>query len=194
MALTFPALALQMSTDDPMFWIMVIVALSFVVIAVAMLVIATMVGRVTKALGRLEERVEPLVGKVSALSEQGQLLAAQGKEIAAQVSQMSGHLATASLHFSESAAIVRDEVRDLKQLVGLTTETAREKVALVSRTIDHTNQQLLSTTSFVQTKIVEPAREISAIMAGLKRGLEVFVAPSPKPINQSYGDDEMFIG
>lgn len=192
--MAFLLLALQMKTNDPMFWIMVIVAISFVVIAIAMLVIATMVGRVTKALNRLEERVEPLVEKVSGLSEQGRLIAVQGQEIAAQVSQMSGHLSTASLHLSESAAIVKDEMRDLKQLVGMTTETAREKVALVSRTIDQTNQQLLSTTSFVQTKIVEPAREISAIMAGLKRGLEVFAAPSPKPINQSYGDDELFIG
>lgn len=192
--MAFLLLALQMKTNDPMFWIMVIVALSFVVIAIAMLVIATMVGRVTKALNRLEERVEPLVEKVSGLSEQGRLIAVQGQEIAAQVSQMSSHLSTASLHLSESAAIVKDEMRELKQLVGMTTETAREKVALVSRTIDQTNQQLLSTTSFVQTRIVEPAREISAIMAGLKRGLEVFVAPSPKPINQSYGDDELFIG
>jgi uncharacterized protein YoxC len=190
----FLLLALQMKTNDPMFWIMVIVAISFVVIAIAMLVIATMVGRVTKALNRLEERVEPLVEKVSGLSEQGRMIAVQGQEIAAQVSQMSGHLSTASLHLSESAAIVKDEMRELKQLVGMTAETAREKVALVGRTIDQTNQQLLSTTSFVQTKIVEPAREISAIMAGLKRGLEVFVAPSPKPINQSYGDDELFIG
>ena len=38
------------------------------------------------------------------------------------------------------------------------------------------------------------AREIAAIMAGFRRGLEVLVAPVPKPINQTYGEDEMFIG
>jgi hypothetical protein len=31
-------------------------------------------------------------------------------------------------------------------------------------------------------------------MAGFRRGLEVLVAPTPKPINQIYGEDEMFIG
>jgi hypothetical protein len=46
----------------------------------------------------------------------------------------------------------------------------------------------------VQSKVIEPAREIAAIMAGLRRGLEVLVAPMPKPINQTYGEDEMFIG
>jgi hypothetical protein len=64
----------------------------------------------------------------------------------------------------------------------------------VSRTIERTNQQVVSTTDFIQTKVIEPARELAAIMAGFRRGLEVLVAPVPKPINQTYSEDEMFIG
>lgn len=187
-------IALQTRASDPLIWILVIVAISFVVIAAAMVFMAMMLSRVTRTLGRLEERVEPLVERVTALGEQGRLLAVQGREIAGQLNQMSGYLSTASQHLSESTAIIKDEVRELKQLIGYTAETAREKVALVGRTVDETNRQLSATTAFVQHKIVEPAREISAIMAGLKRGLQVFTAPPPKPINQSYGDDELFIG
>lgn len=187
-------LALQMSTNDPMFWVMVVVALSFLVIAIAMIVIARTVGRVVATVQRLEERVEPLMQKVTALSEQGKAIAAQGQEIAEQFTVMSGHLSTATLHFSESAALIKDEVRELKLLVGETAVTARDKVALVSRTIDQTHQQVVTTTEFIQTKVIQPARELAAIMAGLKRGLEVLLAPAPKPINQTYGDEEMFIG
>ena len=32
------------------------------------------------------------------------------------------------------------------------------------------------------------------VIAGFRRALEVLLAPSPKPINQTYGDEEMFIG
>ena len=71
---------------------------------------------------------------------------------------------------------------------------ARNKVELVSNTIDRTHGQVVSTTDFIQRKVVEPARELAAIMSGFRRGLEVLVAPIPKPINQTYGDDEMFIG
>ena len=39
-----------------------------------------------------------------------------------------------------------------------------------------------------------PAREIAAIMAGVRRGLEVLLAPAPKQINESYAEEEMFIG
>ena len=187
-------LALQMSVNDPMFWVMVIVAFSFLVIAIAMIVIARVVSRVVAAVTRLEARVEPLMLKVTALSEQGKEIAVQGKEIAEQFNVMSGHLSTATMHFSESAGLIKEEVRELRYLVSDTAGTARDKVALVSRTIDQTHLQVVTTTEFIQEKIIQPAREVAAVMAGLRRGLEVLLAPSPKPINQTYGDEEMFIG
>lgn len=188
----FPAL--QMSLNDPLFWVMVIIAVSFVVIAIAMIVIARIVSRVVAAVTRLEQRVEPLVAKVTLLSDQGKEIAVQGKEIAEQFNVMTGHLSTATMHLSESAGLIKDEVRELKYLVSETAVTARDKVALVSRTIDQTQEQVTNTTEFIQDKIIQPARELAAIMAGFRRALEVLLGPSPKPINQTYGDEEMFIG
>ena len=189
-----PFLALQMRTDDPAFWVLVIVAVSFVVIAVAMVVIAVVVSRVARAVGNVERRVGPLMERVGALAEQVRVIAVQGKEVAEQVTVMSGHLSTATMYLSESMALVHDEVRDLKEIVGLSTETARAKVEMISRSIDETHGQLVTTTNFITSKIVNPAREIAAIMAGVKRGLEVLLAPAPKQIDQSYGEEEMFIG
>jgi Mn-containing catalase len=128
------------------------------------------------------------------MSEQGKQIAVQGKLIAEQFTAVSGHLSTATLHISESLAIVKSEIGELKQLVSETTVEARDKVELVSRTIDRTQKQVALTTDFITTKVIEPAREVAAIMAGFRRGLEVLVAPMPKPINQTYAEDEMFIG
>ena len=188
------ALLLQMSTNDPMFWIMVIIAVSFVFIAVAMIALAVFVSRAVKTVNRLEEKIEPLLERVNAISEQGKLVAVQGKLIAEQFTAVSGHLSTATLHVSETLAIVKSEISELRALVSDTAVEARDKVELVSRTIDRTQQQVALTTDFVQSKVIEPARELAAIMAGFRRGLEVLVAPMPKPINQTYGEDEMFIG
>src|SRR5215213_7423365 len=188
------AALLQMSTRDPMFWIMVIIAASFLVIAIAMIAIATFVSRAVKSVNRMEEKMEPLLERVTAMSEQGKQIAVQGKLIAEQITAVSGHLATATLHFSESLAIVKSEIGELRALVSETAVEARDKVELVSRTIDRTQKQVALTTDFVQSKVIEPAREIAAIMAGFRRGLEVLVAPMPKPINQTYSEDEMFIG
>jgi uncharacterized protein YoxC len=188
------SLALQMNTTDPMFWVMVVVALSFIVIAVAMVAIAVFVNRAVKSAGRLEDKIEPLIERVTVMTDQGKEIAVQGKLIAEQFSAVSGHLSTATMHFSESLAIIKGEVAELRALVSDTAVEARDKVELVSRTIDRTHKQVALTTDFVQTKVIEPARELAAIMAGFRRGLEVLVAPVPKPINQTYGEDEMFIG
>ena len=186
--------ALQMSTNDPAFWVLVVVAVAFVVIAAAMVSMAVVVSRVVRTVNNLEKRAEPLFERVATLSEQVKLIAAQGKEVAEQVTVMSSHLATATMHFSESAALLKDEVRDLKQLVGYTAVTARDHVDKISRTVNETHRQFSATTFFLHTKLVEPAREIAAIMAGVRRGLEVLVAPTPKRLDQTYGEDEMFIG
>ena len=185
---------LQMSTRDPMFWIMVIIAASFILIAIAMIAIAVFVSRAVKTVNRMEEKMEPLLERVTLMSEQGKQIAVQGKLIAEQFTVVSGHLSTATQHFSESLAMIKGEVAELRSLVSDTAVEARDKVELVSRTIDRTQKQVAMTTDFVQSRVIEPAREIAAIMAGFRRGLEVLVAPMPKPINQTYAEDEMFIG
>jgi hypothetical protein len=187
-------LALQVSTRDPLFWILVVIAASFIVISIAMVALAVFVNRAVKSVGRLEEKMEPLIERTTLISEQGKQIAVQGKLIAEQFHVVSAHLATATMHLSESMAMVKSEVAELKSLVNDTALEARDKVELVSRTIDRTNQQVVSTTDFIQMRVIEPARELAAIMAGFRRGLEVLVAPVPKPINQTYAEDEMFIG
>jgi uncharacterized protein YoxC len=187
-------LALQINTNDPMFWIMVIIAISFLVIAIAMVAMMVFVGRAVGAVNRLEQRMEPLLDRLMALSEQGKHIAVQGRQIAEQFNVVTGHLSMATQHVSDSLAIVKDEVAELKELVSETAVEAKQKVELVSRTIDRTHDQVTNTTNFIEQKVIEPARELAAILAGLRRGLEVLVAPAPKPVNQIYGEEEMFIG
>lgn len=179
-----------MNTSEPIFWIMIasiVIAVSFIVMAVALIAIALIVKKLIGTVDRLEEKVEPLLEKVNAMS-------VQGKEISVQFAEISNNISTATKYFSESAGLIKDEVAEIKQLVGITAHEAKNKVALVSQTIDRTQLQVVTTTDFIQEKVVEPAREIAAIMAGVRKGLEVLFAPSPKRIDRVYTDDEMFIG
>lgn len=179
-----------MAIDNPQFWMMIasmIIAVCFIVMAIALIAIAMTVKKVIKTVNRVEEKVEPLITKVNAIGEQGKLISMQFNEI-------STNLSTATKYFAESAGLVREEVAELKLLVGQTALVARDKVELVSDTIDRTHMQVTSTTDFIQHKVVEPAREIAAIMAGVRKGLEVLFAPAPKQIDRVYADDDMFIG
>jgi hypothetical protein len=179
-----------MNTNDPQFWMMIasmVIAVCFIVMAIALIAIAVIVRRVVATVRRIEERVDPLITKVDAIS-------LQGKEMSVHFTEISANLSTATRHLAESTELIKEEVAELKQLVGETAVTAKDKVELVSRTIDRTQMQVVNTTDFVQQKIVVPAREIAAIMAGIKKGLEVLFAPAPKQIDRAYVDEELFIG
>ena len=179
-----------MNASEPIFWIMIasiVIAVCFIVMAIALVAIALIVKKVIDTVSRVEEKVEPLLSQVNAIS-------VQGKEISVQFTEISTNLSSATKYFSESAGLIREEVAELKQLVGQTAIVARDKVQLVSQTIDRTQMQVATTTDFIQAKVVEPAREIAAVMAGVRKGLEVLFAPTPKQIDRAYTEDELFIG
>lgn len=179
-----------MDTNEPLFWMMlssIIIAVCFIVMAVALVAIAIVVKRVVATVNRVEEKVEPLIEKVNAIS-------VQGEEISRQFSEISANLSTATKYFAESAELIKDEIAELKVLVGHTALVAKEKVDEVSLTIDRTRRQVTTTTDFIQAKVVEPAREIAALMAAVRKALEVLFAPSPKQIDRVYTEEEMFIG
>ncbi|HEV8157576.1 MAG TPA: hypothetical protein VGP58_00985 [Pyrinomonadaceae bacterium] len=179
-----------MNASEPVFWIMIasiVIAVCFIVMAIALVAIALIVKKVIDTVSRVEEKVEPLLSQVNAIS-------VQGKEISVQFTEISTNLSSATKYFSESAGLIREEVAELKQLVGQTAIVARDKVQLVSQTIDRTQMQVTTTTDFIQAKVVEPAREIAAVMAGVRKGLEVLFAPTPKQIDRVYTEDELFIG
>ena len=179
-----------MNANDPQFWMMIssiVIAACFIIMAITLIAIAIVVRRIVKTVGRLEDRFDPLIDKVNAMS-------VQGKEISVHFNEVSANLSTATRHLAESTELIKEEVAELRLLVGETAVTAKDKVAMVSQTIDRTHDQVVDTTEFVQRKIVEPAREVAAIMAGVKKGLEVLFAPAPKQLDRVYMEDEMFIG
>ena len=179
-----------MGSGDVQFWLMIsslVTALCFVFMAGSLVAIALYVKKDLSSVKKLEEEIRPLISKVSAISD-------QGKEISIQFTEISSNLSTASKYFAESAQIIRDEVAELKVIVSEGAVVARDKVEMVGKTIERTNMQVIATTDFSEAKVVEPAREIAAVMAGIRRGLEVLFAPSPKDADKAYTDDDMFIG
>ena len=179
-----------MNANDPQFWMMIasmVIAVCFIVMAIALIAIAIIIKKVIGTVSRLEKQVEPLITQVNQIS-------VQGAEVAVQFNELSGHLAIASKNFSDSTGLIKEEVAELKQLIGQTAIVAKDKVEIVSAAIDRTQLQVTTTADFIQAKVVQPASEIAAVMAGVRRGLEVLFAPSPKRIDRAYHEDDLFIG
>lgn len=179
-----------MNASDSQFWMMItsiVTAACFIIMAIALAAIAIIVKKVIGMVNRLEKRIEPLLSQINQLS-------LQGRKIAGQFNELSGHLVTASKNVSESTGLIKEEVAELKQLVGQTAMVAKNKVEIVSEAIDRTQLKVTTTADFIQAKVIQPASEIAAIMVGVRKGLEVLFAPSPKRIDRAYQEDEMFIG
>lgn len=179
-----------MNANEPQFWMMVasvIIAICFIVMAIALIYAAVVIKRIAGTVKRVEERIDPLLTQVNAMS-------VQGKEMSVHFTEVTSNLSMATKHLAESTELIKEEVAELKGIVSASAHTAADKVQLVSRTIERTQAQVVDTTDFVQAKIVEPAREVAAIMAGVRKGLEVLFAPPPKQIDRVYVDDELFIG
>ena len=180
-------LAFQLGNEASLFWILVVIAACFAIMAVSMAVIALMVYRVFGLVHQVQAKTEPLIQSANNIAD-------QGKEIVEKFTELSEHLSTATKYFADSAVIIKDEVSEIRALVSQTAVTAKDKITLVSQTIERTNGQVTETADFIQSKVVQPARELAAIMAGVRRGLEVLFAPSPRQLDSVYADDEMFIG
>jgi len=179
-----------MNVYQPEFWTMIasiVIAICFIFMAIALIAIAIILRRVITSVNRIQEQVSPLLTKVDAIS-------VQAKEMSVQFTDVSANLSIASKNFAESTGLITEQVAELRQLVGSTAIVAKDKVDMVSQTIDRTHGQVVDTTEFVHQKIVVPAREIAAIMAGVRKALEVLFAPQPKQIDRVYMDDELFIG
>lgn len=103
-------------------------------------------------------------------------------------------------HLSAIAEMAKDEVAEVKSLMGDTTalarrevERARDKVDQVQNTLAVATDQFERTTALVQQSVLEPAREFSYLMFGLRRALDVLLAGRRLPVDQAYQDEEMFI-
>lgn len=165
----------------------IVIAVCFIVMAIGLLWIALTVRKVVATVHRVEERVDPLITQVNAIS-------VQGREMSVQFGEVAVNLSAATKHLADSTELIKEEVAELRTIVSSTALVARDKVEMVSNSIDRTHSQVVDTTEFVQQKIVVPAREIAAIMAGVRKGLEVLFAPAPKQIDRVYVEDDMFIG
>ncbi len=142
---------------------------------------------------QLQTRAEYMLNNTEPVIKLAHGLMTELKEAGAYFTQGVGHI-------NAIAEMARDEVAEVRHLLGDTTaiarrevERARDKVEQVQNTLAVATDQFERTTAMVQQSVLEPAREFSYLMFGLRRGLEVLMAGRRLPVDRVYQDEEMFI-
>jgi len=143
--------------------------------------------------GQLQTRAEYLMNNTEPVLKLAHSLMGELKEAA-------GYFAQGAEHISAITEMAKDEAAEFRSLLGDTTamarrevERARDKVEKVQDTLAVATDQFQRTTAMVQHSVLEPAREFSYVMFGLRRAMGVLFAGHRLPVNQVYQDEEMFI-
>jgi hypothetical protein len=162
-----------------------------IVVSVAILVQMGILYGIFQAMSRLNQQVttaresfdrskEPLLGDIK-------MLLNQSIELVSNLNRISGD-------FTKISSTARNQVEKVDGLVSETTDLARNQVRrldlIVSDAIDHIER----TNKVVQTNILAPVREVSAVIKGVKMGLEFLASKrQPSSVDKATQDEAMFI-
>ena len=90
--------------------------------------------------------------------------------------------------------MIHDRARQLDEFLQESTDAARLQIARIQDVIDTTSTRIEDSIEIVQKQVLAPVGELTAIVRGVRAGLQVFFRgfsfPSTK---QAHQDEEMFI-
>ena len=204
--------------DQRTFYIVVTVAtavitLSFIIQMAMMIGIARAVKKLTAVAEGLQQKVEPIIAKaepiiakVEPLVDQVQgtitnvrgavdKITAQATETFEKVTVETRAIAAAvSTSSREIAQLAHRQAEQIGATVELATTTLQKQIVEIDSLLTRTQDRIEGTTIEVQTGVLQPMRELSALLVGLRRTIEMLFGRGRKPIDRAYQDEEMFIG
>lgn len=93
----------------------------------------------------------------------------------------------------ELSKLTQEEAENVRSLVTNVRERTDLQVQKVDHLVTRTTDRLDKTAEMVQTGVLKPIAEISAILAATQTFLHVMFAQERKQIDEVYQDEEMFI-
>ncbi|MBK7995588.1 MAG: hypothetical protein IPK14_20095 [Blastocatellia bacterium] len=93
----------------------------------------------------------------------------------------------------ELAQLTKEEAEEMRVLVGSIRERTDLQVQRVDKMVTRTTDRLDQTAEMVQTGVLKPIHEISAVLSAVQTFLGVLFAQERKQIDEAYQDEEMFI-
>jgi hypothetical protein len=96
-------------------------------------------------------------------------------------------------NLTAASAVVHRRVVELDAFLEETTDAARKQISRLQETVDNTTRVVEDTFDQLHDRVLAPIHEISAILTGIKVGLEVLTRRRGRPVNPSRQDEEMFI-
>ena len=182
-----------------------VIVISFIVQAAMFMFIYGAIKRLTGIAGSVQAKAEPVLAKAGPVIDQVQSavgtvkdsvekISAQAKEAFDKVTIETRAVAAAvSASSQEITLLARHQAEQLSQTLDYTTSTVQRQVSELDGLLVRTQDRFEDTTKEVQATVLQPMRELSAMLVGLRRIIETLFGRHRKPIDQAYQDEELFI-
>ena len=93
----------------------------------------------------------------------------------------------------EIAALIQQRSRDFDAFADQVLKVGRDQASKIDYVVTDTVQKFEQTTEVIQRDILRPAREISAIVKGLRTGLNYLFSKKNPPDEAKPAEEELFI-
>jgi len=183
----------------------IVITLSFLIQAAMMIGVYSSVKRLNRTADALQARAVPIINKiepvvlqvqgtVSAVSTTVDKLSAQALDTFDKVAVEARAISAAvSVSSREIAGLATRQAEQLSVALDASTSMLHRQVSELDHLLTRTQHKIEATTHEVQSTVVTPLRELNALLAGIKRALELIFRGQRKEIDKAYQDEEMFI-
>jgi hypothetical protein len=96
-------------------------------------------------------------------------------------------------NLTATSEIVRKRVLEVDAFLSETTDSARLQMARIQDVVETASRKTEATFELIHTGLMTPVNEASAVMRGLKVGVDVLLRRRKTPSDPSSQDEEMFI-
>jgi hypothetical protein len=183
----------------------IIVALSFIVQAFMFAFTYRALQKLSSTAAAVQAKAEPVIEKMGPVIDQiqGTMVSVKGAVDKVSVQAMDAFekvttetravAAAISVTTQEISGLALHQANQISETMDQATLALARQVAELDHLVTRTQRRIEGTTIEVQETVLEPIREVSALLSGLKRMLEVLFHRGRKPIDQAYQDEELFI-
>jgi hypothetical protein len=154
------------------------------------------VTNVAETVGTVSTEVRAVSASVTASAERLSVIATESaEEIRETVRSTSAEIKSLVTNTSsEVQGLVKNTTTDVQAIMQTSKGSASNAVARMDLRVERTARRVEETGAYVQSQVLDPVREVSAIVKGIKVALETLLGyPERKQIDQAYSEEELFI-
>ncbi len=175
-----------MSQDQALVLIMIftgIAALALLFQSLAFWFISRSMKKMSVQVDRMSTDLSKTIGTISGKTED---LLSIIRGIAERIKALESRL-------TATGEIIQKRVVELDSFLAETTDAARLQVQRVQGVVENVSNKVEETFDLIHQGVITPAAELSALLKGIRVGLDVLLRNRKKPARTSHQEDEMFI-